>query len=66
MIIKDSLIELLAIALYEHDVAAWPPTTNAQIAWRRLPDEIRENYRLYARGERDYGMGPDDTDEIDL
>lgn len=51
--IKDPLIELLAIKLYEHDhQGKWPvpPTTGAS-SWLALAEQDREAYRQIARGD---------------
>lgn len=49
--IKDPLIELLAIKLYEHDHKDWPPKT-LQPGWISLPEEDREPYRNMAAGRK--------------
>lgn len=61
MKIKDPLVELLAIKLYEHDdkSGAWPPlrATAAESTrrfvqpnWIYLSERFREKYRDMARG----------------
>jgi hypothetical protein len=54
MRIKDPLIELLAIKLYEHDHASgcWPERNTT---WMKLDDEDRELYRDIARGKTALG-----------
>jgi hypothetical protein len=49
--IKDPLIELLAIKLYEHDhQGLWPQRINS---WMAIAEEDREAYREMARGEQE-------------
>ena len=57
--VTDPLIELLAIALYEHDHNTWPPTSNSSTGWGRMDDDDREIYREMARGEKAFGYEPD-------
>ena len=57
--VKDPLIELLAIKLYEHDQNTWPPTSNSALAWGRIEEDQRLIYRAMARGERAFGYEPD-------
>ncbi len=55
MKIADPIIELLAIALYEHDHQdhRWPPKEGSRLtSWMRLDEEDRESYREMARGEK--------------
>lgn len=64
MIVRDALIELLAIKLYEHDQqdGYWPPKNNDRAtSWARLAEDDREEYRVIARGLANYGSGPDET-----
>ena len=55
--ISDPTVELLAIALYEHDTAgdggtSWPPKPGwGRTCWAALDDEDREGYRRMARGD---------------
>ena len=54
MRIKDPLIELLAIKLYEHDQGEWPLRESAlAYPWMQLPDERRQLYRDMASGRAD-------------
>lgn len=61
MRVKDPLIELLAIKLYEHDsrlgLKFW--FDKDEPTWAGLPEEDRESYRRIARGEEDYGYAKD-------
>ena len=50
MKIDNPLIELLAIKLYEHDFVRWP-MGDGIMSWVTLPEDEREDYRKYARGE---------------
>jgi hypothetical protein len=52
MIIKDPLIELLAIKLYEHDFQGNFPPVNV-MSWIYLADEEKETYRNQARGKEE-------------
>lgn len=47
-VVKDALIELLAIKLYEHSGGRVPTTLPS---WLSLPEDVRENHRRVARGE---------------
>lgn len=56
MKVKDPIIELLAIKLYEHDstLGRWPiPPGNSMPNWSHVPEEERELFRQIARGERE-------------
>jgi len=54
MTIKNPIIELLAIKLYEHDHRVWPPAPGcSNPSWMKLHEEDREIYRKVARGEAD-------------
>ena len=64
MRVKDPVIELLAIKLYEHDHDRFPPVS--VYPWSLASEEDRNVYRLIARGGCAYGRGPDDKEEITL
>jgi hypothetical protein len=54
MRIKDPLIELLAIKLYEHDQGEWPLRESSfTYPWMKLADERRQLYRDMASGGAD-------------
>ena len=57
--ITDPLIELLAIKLYEHDRCSPGGTvlrvltqSESEPGWMSMPEEDRELYRAFARGEK--------------
>lgn len=49
--VRDPLIELLAIKLYEHDHTRYPMYPMNEPSWTHLAEEDRESYRRMARGE---------------
>lgn len=56
MIIKNPIIELLAIKLYEHDAQNGiflGRNHESMTNWFKLADEDRELYREIARGDRE-------------
>jgi hypothetical protein len=58
--IKDPIIELLAIKLYEHDgfgrhTIFGHLATGGREGWLKIDDEDREIYRRMARGETAIG-----------
>lgn len=55
----DSVHELLAIKLYEHDAQSgnFPAPHASMTSWLRLFEEDREMYRRIARGEVDIPYG---------
>lgn len=55
--IKDPLIELLAIKLYEHDWGEWPLKKRAAKPWMKASEEDREMYRRIARGKEPLPSG---------
>ncbi len=59
MKVKDPLIELLAIKLYEHDHDRYPPVS--VYPWSLASEADREIYRQIARGKENYGNGPDEV-----
>ncbi len=59
MKVKDPLVELLAIKLYEHDHDRYPPVS--VYPWSLASEADRETYRKIARGKEDYGNGPDEV-----
>jgi hypothetical protein len=56
--IKDPLIELLAIKLFEHD-----HDIEERYDWLMIPNVAREIYRKMARGEEPIGEGHRLTEE---
>ena len=70
MIVKDPLIELLAIKLHEHDCTKgvletyhYPKKEGwRDDCWAALHEEDREAYRKIARGEDTYGVGEYDKE----
>jgi hypothetical protein len=49
--IRDPLVELLAIKLYEHDHRVWPTTCPA---WIAIHEEDRQLYRNMAAGKTSF------------
>ncbi len=65
--IKDPLIELLAIKLYEYDVTSEGgivlkvlATSKYKFGWKHIAPEDREIYRAMARGEEPFYEVEDD------
>lgn len=54
--VKDPLIELLAIKLYEHDQKVVP---EVKMSWLWLAEDDRECYRKMARGEAPLELIPE-------
>ena len=53
MKIKDPMIELLAIKLFEHDhQGVWPPKGHPT-SWMAIAEEDRQTFRDMASGKRD-------------